>query len=358
MSDISGIDPIKQTVKINAAAIAAAAASAQAVPGATEAPARDQVSIQTSDASDLGLGEAAGPGGQRGRILPEAAPADLMSAIGSAPVASAMPGMSAPGKSIEVPRPKPAPPIQSTPRSDVPSSVSYSSPSSVKPEPRYLDVQGCTGMGAASGKSYKVLESDAIAMYSLLKEKPLWKMDELKYALQAYFGIEAEVTKVDGRNAIVGTDGRIIAVDTEGNGAIDINDLQFGQALSAAGVDISQIKSASEMMKDRLNAMNLALKVSEDLQKMNQEIAEREMTMASIRASAEAADAKARGAAAAVAASGLTSVTPSSNPGSSSSSSSSSPSPGASSAGAAAAAAGASAAAAPSAPSGGGKGMA
>ncbi len=354
MSDISGIDPIKQTIKINAAAIAAAAASAQALPGAAEAPARDQVSIQTSDASDLGLGEASGPGGQRGRILPEAAPADLMSAIGSAPVASAMPGMASSGKAIEMPRPVPSPPIQGTPRSDMPSSVSYSSPSSVKPEPRYLDVQGCTGMGAASGKSYKVLESDAIAMYSLLKEKPLWQMDELKYALKTYFGIEAEVTKVDGRNAIVGNDGRVIAVDTEGNGAIDINDLQFGQALQSAGVDISQIKSASEMMKDQINAMSLALKVCEDLQKMNKEIAEREMAMESIRASAEAAGAKARGAAGAVAASAMP-LSPASSPDASSSSQ------GASSAGAAAsAAAGASAAsaAAPSAPSTGSKGIA
>ena len=317
MSDISGIDPIKQTIKM-ASPVVPAASEAPPVPGHPDAPAgaepavRDLINIQTADASDLGLGEAAGPGGQRGRVL-TASSGEVMSAIGSVPASGAMPGLPPAGKPIEAPRPIPAAPVLSMPKTDVPGSVSYSSPSSVKPEPRYLDVQGCTGMGAPSGKSYKVLESDAIAMYSLLKEKPLWQMDELKSALKTYFGIEAEVTKVDGRNAIVGNDGRVIAVDTEGNGAIDINDLQFGNALQAAGVDISQIKSASEMMKDMLEGAKRALTVCEMLEKMNKEIAEREAANDAIRGRASAADAAARGAAGAVAASGPK-ITPSGDP--------------------------------------------
>ncbi|MEB3238195.1 MAG: hypothetical protein VKO64_11300 [Candidatus Sericytochromatia bacterium] len=115
-------------------------------------------------------------------------------------------------------------------------SVSYAEPEQVSPRPRTIEVAGA-GMGAA--KKYSMLESEALAVYTLIRDNGgSLKPEKLKELLKSEYGIDADITRVDGRIALVNrATGNAIAVDTEGNGALGFEDLQFKEALLKAGID-------------------------------------------------------------------------------------------------------------------------
>lgn len=114
--------------------------------------------------------------------------------------------------------------------------VSYAEPEQVSPRPRTIEVAGA-GMGAA--KKYSMLESEALAVYTLIRDNGgSLKPEKLKELLKSEYGIDADITRVDGRIALVNrATGNAIAVDTEGNGALGLEDLQFKDALLKAGID-------------------------------------------------------------------------------------------------------------------------
>ncbi len=147
--------------------------------------------------------------------------------------------------------PSSAPP-GSMPQQQV-SSVEWCEPEEVKPVERSIEVAGA-GMG--SYKKYSMLESEALAVYTIIRDnKGSVSPQKLKEELKSRYGIDADITTVDGHIALVNkATGNAIAVDTEGNGALGFEDLQFKDALLAAGID-------PDRKKPHFNPFDLAMKV-------------------------------------------------------------------------------------------------
>ncbi|MBM3268425.1 MAG: hypothetical protein FJZ01_12310 [Candidatus Sericytochromatia bacterium] len=133
------------------------------------------------------------------------------------------------------------------------SSVEWCEPEEVKPVERTIEVAGA-GMGAS--KKYSMLESEALAVYTIIRDnKGSVSPEKLQAELKSRYGIDAEITRVDGHIALVNkATGNAIAVDTEGNGALGFEDLQFKDALLAAGID-------PDRKKPHFNPFDLAMKV-------------------------------------------------------------------------------------------------
>ncbi|MBM3266268.1 MAG: hypothetical protein FJZ01_01355 [Candidatus Sericytochromatia bacterium] len=114
--------------------------------------------------------------------------------------------------------------------------VKYTEPPPPPPSPRTIEVAG-TGMGAS--KKFTMLESEALAVYRTLRDnKGGMKPEELAAKLKEKYGIDAEVTTIDGKKAVVNkATGNTIAWDGNGNGSLDMSDMKFKEALEAAGID-------------------------------------------------------------------------------------------------------------------------
>ncbi|MEB3299419.1 MAG: hypothetical protein VKO21_08045 [Candidatus Sericytochromatia bacterium] len=132
------------------------------------------------------------------------------------------------------------------------SAVAYAEPENVTKRERTIEVGGA-GMGNA--KKYSMLESEALAVYTLIRDNGgSLKPEKLKELLKSEYGIDADITRIDGRIALVNrATGNAIAVDTEGNGALGLEDLQFKDALLKAGIDPD--------FKPDMNAYKLAMDV-------------------------------------------------------------------------------------------------
>jgi len=94
-----------------------------------------------------------------------------------------------------------------------PDKVEFCEPEQVKPVERTIEVAGA-GMGAS--KKYSMLESEALAVYTIIRDnKGSVKPEALKQQLKERYGIDADITTVDGHIALVNkATGNAIAVDT------------------------------------------------------------------------------------------------------------------------------------------------
>lgn len=161
----------------------------------------------------------------------------------------------APTKYDSMPAPQPIP------------AVTFAEPEKVSYPEKTIEVAGA-GMG--SYKKYTMLESEALAVYTIIRDnKGSISPEGLKAKLKERYGIDADVTTVDGHIALVNkATGNAIAVDTEGNGALGFEDLQFKTALLAAGID-------PDRKKPHFNPFDLAMSViteaNEASKKRNQE---------------------------------------------------------------------------------------
>jgi len=130
---------------------------------------------------------------------------------------------------------------ETTPKTSVPvdtkvDEVKYTEPPPPPKEEKTIEVAG-SGMGA--DKKYKMLESEALAVYTTLRDhKGNMSVEDMAKALKDKYGIDAEVTTVDGHKAVVNkATGNTIAVDTNGNGSLDMSDMKLKEALLEAGID-------------------------------------------------------------------------------------------------------------------------
>ncbi|MBN2358495.1 MAG: hypothetical protein JXR83_03520 [Deltaproteobacteria bacterium] len=104
-----------------------------------------------------------------------------------------------------------------------------------------------TGLGAGKGHTSNLANSPEVvlALNSLLKGKSSIKMEEVQKQLKEQFGIESELTKIDGRKALKFANGDYI-VDANGNGALDSRDYKFKEAVSSIkekyGLSDEQVK--------------------------------------------------------------------------------------------------------------------
>jgi len=104
------------------------------------------------------------------------------------------------------------------------------------PQEKVIEVGG-TGMGA--DKTFKMYPSELAAMYSLLKKNGTMSLEDMRRDLLTYYGIDTEIkdgTLVNKEN------GHALISDTNGNGSLDMGDLNFDQGLADAGIDPSKLK--------------------------------------------------------------------------------------------------------------------
>jgi len=109
-----------------------------------------------------------------------------------------------------------------------------------------------TGLGAGKGHTSNLANSPEVvlALNSILKNKGLMKMEEVQKQLKEKYGIEAEVTKIDGRKALKFANGDYI-VDANGNGGLDRKDYHFKEA-------VSSIQQKYGMTEDQVKNLNSA----------------------------------------------------------------------------------------------------
>ncbi|MBM3266734.1 MAG: hypothetical protein FJZ01_03710 [Candidatus Sericytochromatia bacterium] len=148
---------------------------------------------------------------------------------------------------VEVPPTQPGVPSEIKPATEQPrkyesvpgqtvNEVKYTEPPPPPPSPRMIEVAG-TGMGAS--KKFTMLESEALAVYRTIRDaKGNISPEDLAKKLKERYGIDAEVTTVDGKKAVVNkATGNTIAWDGNGNGSLDMSDMKLKEALEAAGID-------------------------------------------------------------------------------------------------------------------------
>lgn len=200
-----------------------------------------------------------------------------------------------------------------------PDKVEFCEPEQTQPVERTIEVAGA-GMG--SYKKYSMLESEALAVYTIIRDnKGSVKPEELKKQLKERYGIDAEITRVDGQIALVNkATGNAIAVDTEGNGALGFEDLQFKDALLAAGID-------PDRKKPHFNPYDLAMKVITEANDLSKKRQQDEEARAAQRASAASAATKGAPVPAGTAAPGTPTPTPGAAPSPTPASTPSSPPP-------------------------------
>lgn len=165
-----------------------------------------------------------------------------------------------------------------------PNEVQFCEPEKTQPVERTIEVAGA-GMGAS--KKYTMLESEALAVYTIIRDnKGSVSPEKLKEQLKERYGIDADITRVDGHIALVNrATGNAIAVDTEGNGALGFEDLQFKDALLAAGID-------PDRKKPHFNPFDLAMKVITEANELSKKRQQEYEAQAARRADAAASAGK------------------------------------------------------------------
>ena len=102
------------------------------------------------------------------------------------------------------------------------------------PPPELEKVIEVAGSGMGADKKFKMYPSELAALYSILKEKGTMSLEQMQKALKSEYGIDTEIRN----GTIVNTaNGHELIADTNGNGALDLGDLQFDSALKEAGID-------------------------------------------------------------------------------------------------------------------------
>ncbi|MFP4498187.1 MAG: hypothetical protein ACLFQV_08245 [Vulcanimicrobiota bacterium] len=111
-----------------------------------------------------------------------------------------------------------------------------------------IEVAG-SGMGKA--KKYKMFPGELLAAHAVIKggsKKPEAMAKELKER----FGIDAEIKKVDGRQALVNkSTGNVIMTDGNGNNIMDSGDMKFKDALKTIEEKYGMTAKQFEQMYDR-----------------------------------------------------------------------------------------------------------
>lgn len=112
-----------------------------------------------------------------------------------------------------------------------PQAIRYSDPPA---EPEFEKVIEVAGSGMGADKKFKMYPSELAALYAILKEKGTMSLQEMQKCLKDSYGIDTEIKN----GTIVNTaNGHELIADTNGNGALDLGDLQFDKALKEAGID-------------------------------------------------------------------------------------------------------------------------
>ena len=100
------------------------------------------------------------------------------------------------------------------------------------------------GMGADRKSNLARSPEVVIALHQILKSKRNLSMEKIKEILKKEYGIDAEVTKVNGRKALRFANGDYI-VDSNGNNVLDTGDYNFKGAIKELskryGVDINKL---------------------------------------------------------------------------------------------------------------------
>lgn len=163
-----------------------------------------------------------------------------------------------PPKDLE-PTPPRTEPTQST---KPPEKVSYSEPPAPPQLEQVIEVAG-SGMGA--DKKFKMYPSELAAMYAILKENGgNMSLEEMQKKLKSHYGIDTEIKN----GTLVNTaNGNAMISDTNGNGSLDMNDLDFAGALKAAGIDPASIPKPGDMMSMMSNVAYWATYWAEELEK-------------------------------------------------------------------------------------------
>ncbi|HEY9854766.1 MAG TPA: hypothetical protein V6D05_03445 [Stenomitos sp.] len=158
---------------------------------------------------------------------------------------------------------EPTPPrTEPTQETKPPEQVSYSEPPAPPELEQVIEVAG-SGMGA--DKKFKMYPSELAAMYAILKEDGgTMSLEEMQKKLKAYYGIDTEIKN----GTLVNTaNGHAMISDTNGNGSLDMNDLDFGNALKAAGIDPASIPKPGDMMSMMSNVAYWATYWADELAK-------------------------------------------------------------------------------------------
>lgn len=163
---------------------------------------------------------------------------------------------------------EPTPPrVEPTQTTRPPEKVSYSEPPAPPELEKVIEVAG-SGMGA--DKKFKMYPSELAAMYAILKEDGgTMSLEEMQKKLKNYYGIDTEIQN----GTLVNTaNGHAMISDTNGNGSLDMGDLNFGEALKAAGIDPASIPKPGDMMSMMSNVAYWATYWAEQLQNHAKEI--------------------------------------------------------------------------------------
>lgn len=141
-----------------------------------------------------------------------------------------------------------------------PETVTYSEP---PPPPELEKVIEVAGSGMGADKKFKMYPSELAAMYAILKENKTVSLEEMQKKLKMYYGIDTEIK--DG--TLVNTaNGHAMISDTNGNGSLDMGDMNFGEALKAAGIDPASIPTPGDMMSMMSNVAYWATYWADQLQ--------------------------------------------------------------------------------------------
>ncbi|HBN09917.1 MAG TPA: hypothetical protein DD435_15170 [Cyanobacteria bacterium UBA8530] len=116
---------------------------------------------------------------------------------------------------------------------------------------------GGSGMGGHNGTSFNVTPGELTAIYDIMKnmmgDGGTMSLQDMQKYLKDFYGIETEVKG----NKLVSPDGRALIGDTNGNGVLDMGDVDFNSAINQVkqefGIDITQ-----EGRLGRLEAMGKA----------------------------------------------------------------------------------------------------
>lgn len=207
------------------------AAAAPTTPAAAPAAAGDSSAVGGGQSSGIDIYHA-----------PEV-PEDLRPDLPPPPIE---PAPSTPIEPVETPPGEPIPPptipIQEPP------------PPPPPPMEQVITVSG-SGMGA--DRQFKMYPSELAAMYAILKDKNggVMSLEEMQASLKKNYGIDTEIK--DGM--LVNTEnGHTLIADTNGNGALDMGDMDFTGALQSAGIDPATIESPEEHLKMMSQVSSLA----------------------------------------------------------------------------------------------------
>ncbi len=117
------------------------------------------------------------------------------------------------------------------------------------------------GMGANRKSNLAHSPEVVIALHSILKSGRAKSIEQVKEILKKEFGIEAEITKINGRKALRFANGDYI-VDSNGNNTLDMGDYNFKGAIKELskryGVDINKLKPEEiKALVERLKASKI-----------------------------------------------------------------------------------------------------